>query len=197
MWHQSAHLGTAGEPTPAAATETFARDLAPGIGDVDHDINRLVCTGDPAGRRVMTRFIADWRQSAKTAHITLTWFPGKAHITGDTATVGGTASSDYWTTATDGSTVNVTQPDVHWVFRLVREDGWRVCGITVPGWSPKPSPSPSPSRTTDPSPTPASPAPSASADEEDDEIPGGAPSDMQKCGPRDPYKDLGWYDCPN
>ncbi|MEV0842724.1 hypothetical protein AB0I55_24685 [Actinocatenispora sera] len=192
VWHQSAHFGTAGEPDPKAAVDAFMGDLAPVVGTVQPDIDRVICHDDPRGRRVVARFVADWRASFKSHPVNVTWVLDRPTIHGDTATVRGAVMMNV--PATDGSAVTFTMPKTRWTFRLAHEDGWRVCGLTVPNWSPTGSASPSPAP--EPSTRPASPSPSKSSDDDDD-IPGGAPSDMQKCGPNDPYKNLGWYDCPD
>lgn len=197
VWHQSAHLGTAGEPDPKAATVAFMADLAPAVGTVDADIDRLICRDDPSGRRDVREFVAAWRKSTSAHHIHVTWLPDRPAVAGDKALVPGTVMMDV--PATDGSATTYTMPKTRWTLRLAREDGWRVCGLRVPGWSPSAG-SPSPTPSLHPS-SESTPGGSASPSDEpsptdDDAIPGGAPSDMQKCGPDDPYKGLGWYDCP-
>ncbi|WP_345710048.1 hypothetical protein [Actinocatenispora rupis] len=205
VWHQSAHLGTAGEPTPVAATSTWMDALAPGGSDsVSPEIYRVSCTEDKAARRRLDGFIRLWksqheRMRKANTSVTMTWLPDRARVHGDTATVPGTMMMSLLTQSADGSPVTLDEPETRWTFTVVREDGWRVCGLTAPGWPAKsdssasPSPTPAPPSSPDPADVDADASPSPT---DDDEIPGGAPSDMQKCGPRDPYKDMGWYDCP-
>jgi hypothetical protein len=204
VWHQSGHLGTAGEPTPDKAAAEFMDELMPPVGTIPPVISRLYCTSDPRAKRDLARFVHGWdtweRHLARSrTTMTALWIAGHVTRHGDRATVPGTVETSQTTTVEeDGQTRQVTMSaNYEWTFHLVKEDGWRVCEITGPGFSthdPAPSTSASATPTPAPDPTPsASPSPTGSGLDPDIPQP---PPDMDRCGKNDPYRSMGWYTCP-
>jgi hypothetical protein len=211
LWNQSAHFGTAGEASPVDAANAFMDDAII-LGQVGpgSDIGRLMCD-DPHARHVMNAYINSWRPwMKKHAWQTTTDFLG-AHVISrqgaGAAKVRGQFSMS--TASTDGSGLSFTTEPTPITFTTVKSwDGWRACGMTIPGWNPdapntteEPSPQAShstpPSDTPSPAPAPSSPTPSPSDDDNGVITP---PTSMLQCGPDDPYRDiapsLGWYTCP-
>jgi hypothetical protein len=196
LWHMSAHLGTAGEPTPTKAADALFAELAadPIHNRIGSDAGRLVCQDDQAGRRQTRAYLESWARfyrSLKPGYsVSTIWLGKPPRVTGDEATLRGTLMLTYLypnnLTAQDHSDMTV---------RLVHEDGWRVCGFPGLHIPAADSSSPSPSPTGSPSGSPTRSA-STSPSPTDGGLVGGAPSAMQRCGPDDPYRHTGWYTCP-
>jgi hypothetical protein len=190
LWHVSAGFGTRGEPGPARATQTWMADLFPGALETPYgDVQRVTCS-EPAGRRQVESVIRPWQRwptkNVNKVDLTVEWFPDHTVYHGsDRATVSGTVLMHE---VVYGYTNFLDFPNQRWTFTVVNHSGWRVCGVHTPNMEDS---GVSPTPTASGAPVPGTPTPSASRTH--NPVP---PTGMEKCGPNDPYRSMGWYTCP-